>query len=119
MRPYGLVSGSVILRELLLQVIYDALGCGAGVGEDYIHVGANGRCETTVDATGTQPIPVGQGIPNATAITGGANGMIDTETLSADDTRVGGEVTVSGVTDVGGNTIRTTGDEYFSDGSVR
>ena len=92
---------------------------GVGVGEDYIHVGANGRCETTVDATGTQPIPVGQGIPNATAITGGANGMIDTETLSGDDTRVGGEVTVSGVTDVGGNTIRTTGDEYFSDGSVR
>ncbi|MBI5406342.1 MAG: hypothetical protein HZA18_01435 [Nitrospirae bacterium] len=92
---------------------------GVGVGEDYIHVGANGICQTTADASGTQVIPVGQGIPNATAITGGVNGKIDTETLSGDDTRVGGKVTVSNVTDVGGNTIRTTGDEYFSDGSVR
>ena len=70
-----------------------------------------------------------QGIPNATAITGGANGLLDTETLNtgtgtADDVREGGRVTVSlcdtsGVADVNGNPIRCDADEFFSDGSVR
>ena len=92
---------------------------GVATGEDYIHVGANGVCNTTVDSSGTQVISVGSGVANTTAITGGANALLDTETLSSDDTLVGGVVTVSGVTDVGGNTIRAAGDTYYSDGSVR
>ena len=92
---------------------------GVSVGEDYIHVGANGVCNTTGDSSGTQVISVGSGVANTTAITGGVNTLIDTETLSSDDTLVGGVVTVSGVTDVGGNTIRAAGNTYYSDGSVR
>ena len=44
--------------------------------------------------------------------------MLDT-TVDDEDVLVGGKaVTVSGVTDVGGNSIRPTGDQYNTDGSV-
>lgn len=95
----------------------DVLNTTTTVG--YIHVGPNGICNTTANAADTQTLTVGNGVANTIAVTGGVNGLLDTETLTSDDSRSGSKITVSGVTDVGGNTIRTSADEYFSDGSIR
>lgn len=95
----------------------DVLDTTTAIG--YIHVGPNGICNTTANAADTQTLTAGNGVANTIAVTGGVNGLLDTETLTSDDSRLGSKITVSGVTDVGGNTIRTSADEYFSDGSVR
>lgn len=117
-RPAGtcVVEGATDATEL-----GDDVDTTVGPGGGFVHVGPDGVCQTTavVEAGSSQAIPLNQGIANATAISTGGNGLLDTETLAGDDVREGGKVTVSAVTDVGGNTIRTTGDEYFSDGSVR
>lgn len=64
-----------------------------------------------------QNIDVGEGL-NGTLISAGDNLVLDT-TVDDEDVLVGGKaVTVSGVTDVGGNSIRPTGDQYNTDGSV-
>ncbi len=100
---------------------------GRSLNSLYITAGTNLVLTTTVAGddvkTGevapddNQNIPVGEGL-NGTLISAGDNLVLDT-TVDDEDVLVGGKaVTVSGVKDVGGTAIRTTADQYNTDGSV-
>lgn len=81
--------------------------------------GADGICNTTALTTDVQSILVGQGQPNQIAINAGTDLFLNS-TASGDDTIVMSVVViVSGVKDVAGNTIRTTGDQQNTDGTVQ
>jgi hypothetical protein len=104
------------------------LGAGGGL----ILTGLDGTCETTAAAyaaavvPGTLVVPAGSSTPNTAGILPGGDLDRDTTTLNnaagcptgCDDAFDGTKITVSGVTDVAGNTIRTTGDEFNADGNV-
>ena len=101
-------------------------------GGGLILTGINGICETTIAAYmaagGIQHLLQGTSTPNSAGLSPGPDGDLDSlllnnaaicATMPCDDALDGTRLTVTGVTDVSGNTIRTTGDEFFSDGSIR
>lgn len=107
----------------------DTTGAGGGL----ITTGSDGTCETTAAAYSTGPVPAGTIIitpgnstPNSVAISAGGDGDLDVTTLNngagcptgCEDAPDGTIITVSGVKDVAGNTIRAAGDVFRSDGNT-
>lgn len=81
--------------------------------------GPDGICDTTIAGDDVQAIPVNQGQPNQIAINAGADLFLNS-TASGDDTVTRSVVvTISRVSDVARNTIRTAGDQQNTDGTVQ
>lgn len=85
-----------------------------------INSGPNGICQTTASGDDTQDVAVGQGLPSTT-ITAGPNMVLNTSVTGTDDviTHQPGVKVEAGVTDVGVNAIRTTADQFNTDGTVQ
>ncbi len=113
----------------VVQVTDDVDTDGDSAGAGFILTGANGVCDTTQAAfsaaSATQVEPTGLSTGLSAGILPGLDGILDTTTPNAisDDevetASAGTAVKVQNVTDIAGNVIRTTGDEYSAGGEVQ
>lgn len=97
-----------------------AVGAVTTVGAVIVNAGPNGICQTAAAGGETQAIAVGQGAPNTPFAAPGINGTF--ETAFAGDNTVAAAttiLTVTGVKDIAGNVVVTTGDELLSSGGTK
>lgn len=119
--PFGQGLANQVAITAGLNTVLDSVpgGDDVVVGTT-ITTGPDGICQSAVLVDDVQVIPVGQGLANQVAINAGPNLALDS-TLAPDDVLVPAPIiiTVSGVKDVAGNAIRTTGDAITSSGNIQ